>query len=203
MKEAGAHAAPTRLYRVASWISGLTNPKITVTSLLVYIAAFSRANMALFLTFVAYSIANVSFTRWAARGAPEHDSHEFDHPMQRRKRYLTFVFFIGACGIYGAFAYVLGWGFEQWYFMYSAVTTGVVLALTRAFHFKASAHICYLGLVILFVVEDGIAKYLVLLTLGPLIGWSRIKLGNHSLSQIAATTALLLAVFASWDLMNI
>lgn len=191
------HSSPDSIARA---ISLLTNPKLTIFAQLLYISAFLRESIPQTICLVVYVAIAAAYLARLKSKTTASDSHEFSDPHHRRIRYLTFTFFIGLSVAFFAFSPPVEQDpFERRYFLVTIAVTTALLFFTWRFLFKLSAHLTFLGLVVLYSMPVGNMKYSSFLALATLVGWARIWLRNHDRIQIATTMSSMIIVYLLWD----
>ncbi|HLI52103.1 MAG TPA: hypothetical protein VKU87_09910 [Thermomicrobiaceae bacterium] len=176
--------------RLARWITHALAPAPVVGVLLVVIALHSSSTIAAAL---GWSILTVAFAvlipfAYLLRGVRRHRFTDI-HVRLREQRSPPLLVGIGSILISLGLLVVLG-APQELIALVAAMTAGLLLTLLVTLVWKISVHAAvWGGTVVILALTFGPA-WLTMSILAGLVGWARVKLGDHSVSQVIAGYAL-------------
>lgn len=175
--------------RVAQVLSEVLAPAVTVTIVLLMVALHSAAlGRALLIWLLSATFGVALPTAFVMRGVRlgHWSSH---HVPERGRRLVPMLVGLGSLSVGGALLVAVGAPSEfRGAFFTGLLVSAVVTAITRWWKVSLHATVVAGGVAILALVYGP-----VLLTLAPLIGligWARVRLGEHTIAQVSVGAAI-------------
>lgn len=191
-----AAAAATPGLRLARWITNVLGPAPVVGALLIVIALHSSPTI---VAAIGWSLLTIAFAvvvpfAYLVRGVRRHRYTDI-HIRRREQRALPLLVGIGSVLIGLTLLLILG-APRELIALVSAMVAGLLLTLSVTVIWKISVHAAvWAGTVVILALAFGPA-WLVMVAPAGLVGWARVKLGDHSIAQVIAGYALGAAVAA-------
>jgi len=178
-----------------TFISKIADPKFTFFVFLIYIALLRHRNFfELVVVFVYCLLAAVLVIAWERI-----EEKKLKRFSVGKSRLFTFILTIGIAVIEILFSYHQKVSSDVGFFVILGSVSALMLLISGIARFKVSAHIIYTGLLLLYFFPS-LWHYLLLGMIAPLVGWSRIYLKEHTISQIVFATTIVIAIYILRDI---
>lgn len=181
-------------------ISIVTEPKLTYFFLLGFFA-LKYDSIGLIILFIVYFIIAV-VTLTLIKKKQENDDYELKDKFQVFNRVMTYIFTIVIVLIFMLFYRANDQLIKEQNTLVFMLVVSIFFLIVTFFKFKLSAHIAYTGIIIFYVANSLQIFYGIFVLCSILIGYSRIKLKKHTVTQVILAflfTLVVITIIASLD----